>query len=128
MLEVFQNFQSELSGQPLWVQIWVYYLTLINLASIFFVKRIEPRWVFVAFLFAATSMMVLFALQGFTRLLGLGHIIFWTPLILYLWGRRGDIYLTRPSGIYLHLVFLTIVISLVFDYVDLVRYFLGHSY
>jgi len=131
MLELFYNFQLGLSEQPAWVQFWVVWLGLINTASILFVfARAETRWVLVAWIVAFVGVMGIFALQGqqMTRLMGLGHIIAWTPLLWYLYRRRGDIFLTHASGVYLHLLFLTNGISLLFDYTDFVRYFLGHSY
>ena len=129
MLELMQNFQTDLGTQPVWVQIWVTWLALINSASVIFVfTRPETRWTLIAWIVAFCSVFGLYAIFGFERILGLGHIIAWTPLLWYLWRRRGDNFLTHWSGIYLHLLFLTNLISLVFDYVDLVRYFLGHGY
>lgn len=131
MLELFHNFQIASGELPGWVQVWMTWMALLNTASIFFVfTRAETRWVLVAWIIAVIGVMGIFALHGqeMTRLMGLGHIIAWTPLLIYLWRRRGDIFLTHTSGIYLHLLFLTNGISLLFDYVDLVRYFLGHGY
>lgn len=131
MLELFHNFQIASGELPGWVQIWITWLAFLNTASIFFIfARRETRWVLVAWIVAIIGVMGIFALQGqhMTRLMGLGHIIAWTPLLIYLWRRRGDIFLTQPSGIYLHLLFFTNAISLAFDYTDLVRYFLGHGY
>ena len=129
MLELIQNFQAEVGNQPAWVQIWVTWLALINTASILFVfARAETRWVLVAWVAAFAGVMTIYAFMGFERILGLGHIVAWTPLLIYFWRRRGDIFLTQASGIYLHLLFLTNAISLAFDYVDLVRYFMGHGY
>ncbi len=130
MLELMQNFQAELSQQPLWVQIWVNWLAVLNSAAILFLfSRAETRWALVAWIVAISGVMSLFYLQGqgFTRLLGLGHIIAWTPLLIYLWRRRGAIFLTKPSGVYLHLLFVTNGISLAFDYTDLARYFMGQG-
>lgn len=129
MLETFQNFSAEFANQPTWVVIWVNWFVLINTASVFFVfARAETRWVLVAWVAAVAGVMGLYSIFGMERILGLGHIIPWTPLLWYLWRRRGDIFLTHASGIYLHILFFTNAISLAFDYVDLVRYFLGHGY
>ncbi len=131
MIELMQNFMAQLTQMPLWIQIWVGWLTIINSFSIVFIfTRAETRWALVAWIVAASSVTAIFALQGqeMTRLSGLGHIIGWTPLLVYLWRRRGEIYLTHLSGIYLHLLFLTNFISLTMDYTDLVRFFLGHGY
>ena len=131
MMELMQNFLTQLQGMPLWVQIWVFWLGLLNTLSILFLfTRTETRWAFVAWIVAFVGVMGIFALQGqeMSRLTGLGHIIAWTPLMVYLWRRRGEIYLTRLSGVYLHLLFFTNGISLLFDYTDFVRFFLGHAY
>ena len=133
MIDLMQNFLTQLQEMPLWVQIWVTWLGLINTLSVAFLfsrSRTEIRWTLLAWIVAFTTLMAIFALQGqeMSRLMGLGHIIAWTPLVIYLWRRRGEIYLTYSSGVYLHLLFLTNLISLMFDYVDFVRFFLGHGY
>jgi hypothetical protein len=129
MLDLFHNFQMDVAGMATWVRIWLVWLAFINSASIFFVfTRPETRWVLVAWIAAVAGVMSLYYLQGFTRLLGLGHIIAWTPLLWYLYRRRGEIFLTHTSGVYLHLLFFSNAISLLFDYTDLVRYFLGQGY
>lgn len=64
---------------------------------------------------------------GFVRLLGLPHIVIWTPLLIYgvLRLRRGGLR-DFPRGALL--VFcLTLTISLVFDYIDVARYLLGET-
>ena len=131
MIDLMQSFMAQLAEMPMWIRVWVGWLGLINMLSIVFIfARAETRWAFLAMVVAVSLGTGIFALQGqeMTRLIGLAHIIAWTPLIVYLWRRRGEIYLTHLSGIYLHLLFLTISISLVFDYIDLVRFFMGHSY
>jgi hypothetical protein len=65
---------------------------------------------------------------GYVKLLGLPHIILWTPLVLYLFGqiKRGDMP-TWPRRIMM-VVLAVSVVSLVFDYVDVVRYVLGERF
>ncbi len=131
MFDLLNNFVIQLQQMPLWIQVWVVWLALINTASIiFFFTRAETRMVFFAWIFAGSGTFIVFYFQGqeMSRLMGLGHIIFWTPLLMYLWRRRGDIFLTRLSGVYLHLLFITNFISLLFDYTDFVRHLLGQGY
>jgi hypothetical protein len=64
---------------------------------------------------------------GYVKLLGLPHIILWTPLVVYLYGqiRREDMP-QWPKRIMVA-VLAVFVVSLVFDYVDAVRYILGET-
>ncbi len=62
---------------------------------------------------------------GYVRLLGIVHVILWTPLFFYLLRRawRGEMGLWFRVVIWLFVV--SLGISLAFDYVDVVRYLLG---
>ena len=67
----------------------------------------------------------LYGMVGYVKLLGLPHIIFWTPLMFFLvkvW-RKPD--LPKAPKVILSIVMGAITISLIFDYVDLVHYILG---
>lgn len=108
---------------------WVYWLVFINLFSIIFVIRHpEARWIIGVFILVGISMEMLFQQIGFVRLLGIVHIVFWTPLLIYLFRRVSKIARKTFFGVYIRIYMLTISISLVIDYVDVVRYFLGHGY
>jgi len=108
------------------LQGWVYWLMIINTASILFViHRVEARWVLAAWVANAFLMGFLYDTFGYTRILGLSHIILWTPLLVYLWRRRSEIDGSSWGGRYLWVLFITNFVSLVFDYVDLARYFMG---
>ena len=61
---------------------------------------------------------------GFTRILGLGHIL-WIPLVGYLVLRLAHHPPTDPFGIWLRVVVVTDAISLVFDITDVIRYVKG---
>lgn len=111
--------------QALWLQGWVGWLVAMNLASIFFLKRIEARFVLGAFLLAAGSMSLLYEWYGFQRILGLAHVVFWTPLLAYLWVRRPHWNLAALSGKWLALLFVTNLASLIIDYIDVARYLMG---
>ena len=62
---------------------------------------------------------------GYVKLLGLPHIIFWTPLMVYLIAKivRGEVPVW-PQRIMTAIVII-IGISLLFDYVDVARYVFG---
>lgn len=114
--------------QPLWLQIWLIVLVGINLAALLFVlKDWRPRIIVLAFVLVALIMGPMFAKFGYTRILGLVHVIVWTPLMAYLWKTRK----TYPAHIwtnrYVYVFMLIVGISLVVDYVDVVRYLLGDT-
>ena len=62
---------------------------------------------------------------GYVKLLGLPHILFWTPLAVYLFATFRKPQLTKAPKIIIALILATILISLAFDYTDVIRYALG---
>lgn len=120
---------SQIMEQPPAILYWVYWLMIINTASILFIiHRVEARWTLAAWLLNGIIIMpYLYDQFGFVRLLGLAHIIVWTPLLVYLLQRRAHFALPSITGIYFWLLIVTNAVSLGFDYVDLARYFLGDA-
>jgi len=114
------RFFSELVQQPVWIPVWVLILMIINVASIGFWNEVLAKVIFVTFMLSAMLMMGLYSRFGFEKILGLGHIL-WIPLLAYVLmeipGAR-DIF----KG-YLIILSISIVISLVFDIVDVWKYF-----
>ncbi len=117
---------KEIFAGPPWLVTWVCWLMIVNMGSIAFVKeRIEARWVLAGFMAAAIIMTLLFETTGFTRLLGLAHIVGWTPVLVYLWTRRTSIDLAAPFGKWVLILVFTNITSLVVDFIDVIRYVLG---
>jgi hypothetical protein len=63
--------------------------------------------------------------MGFVRLMGIVHVITWTPLFIYLYRRLKNGEMPMISRVSIIIVMATIGLSLVFDYTDTVRYLLG---
>jgi hypothetical protein len=63
-------------------------------------------------------------LSGFSRLLGLGHIV-WVPLLFFLWTRLGEIPAVDAFGFWVRAVIAINAMSLVIDAVDVIRYAAG---
>ena len=127
MIEITQAFMAEVEKQPQWVQIWLNILGPVNFAAIFFVFKSRLAWIVLgAIILSFFGIMFLYSQYGYVRLLGLPHIIFWTPMLLYFWKAVPAL---EPSLVkkYLYLVMGTNFISLLFDYVDVARYFLGRG-
>ena len=55
----------------------------------------------------------------------LPHIVIWTPLAIYLYRRRKHFVNPWPVRWTVTALMATIVVSLGFDYVDILRYLLG---
>jgi len=116
---------AELLQQPWWLLIWLIWLGFVNVASIAFWSEVEARWVLAAFVGAFLLMMALYELNGFNRFLGLGHIVFWTPLLFYLYQRLTNVIGPRLFETWLRVLLATNGLSLVIDYVDVFRYLMG---
>lgn len=124
------TFNEAIALQPLWVQYWLNVL----LAGAFILpisllvwrqSRIAAIVTLLCSGFGAFLIMWLYARMGYVRLLGLPHIVLWTPLAIYLIGqaRRED--MPRIPRIILCVVIATIAVSLLFDYTDALRYLFG---
>jgi hypothetical protein len=62
---------------------------------------------------------------GYVRLLGIVHVILWTPLFVYLFNRAKNGEMTLPFRLVIWLFVATLAVSLAFDYVDVMRYLLA---
>ena len=63
--------------------------------------------------------------MGYTRLIGLPHIVIWTPLALFLYLRWEHLASPWPVRWTTAALMTTIVVSLGFDYADALRWLLG---
>lgn len=113
-------------AEPLPLKAWVFVLMIMNTLSIVFVKRVEARWVLAAWILNMVFMSFLLTQFGYTRMLGLSHIVFWTPLLIYLWRRRAAWNVGGSlTGKWLVGLFTVNLVSLLVDYADVIRYLLG---
>ena len=114
------RFFIELMQQPIWVPIWVLYLMAINMASVGFWYHPLAKMIFITFMISAILMMGLYSRFGFEKILGLGHFL-WVPLLAYIVAQIPAV----EGGFQSYLVVLavSIAISLVFDCIDVLKYF-----
>lgn len=111
---------------PHWVYWWTRVIDASNwllLAFVYFDRRI--RWAFAAWILNIVLILTLYNVFGYVRILGLSHIIAWTPLLIYLLRQRQPFAVENRAGRYLYWFMLVISVSLVFDYIDVIRYFMG---
>ncbi len=116
---------SRIFEEPAWLVAWVTVLMVMNTLSVTFLARVEARWTLAAWLVNIPIMGFLFDTYGYQRILGLSHILVWTPLLIYLWLRRSLWNLSRLSGKWIAGLFAVDLTSLVIDYIDLGRYLMG---
>ena len=102
---------------PLWVKLWVGLLSTVNMASLVFVSQ-PSGGLIAALVFAGISLSMVAAIYkgGLSRLVGLGHIIAWVPLVLILVFTPP--LATGAYSAYLTLLLVINTVSLVFDIND----------
>lgn len=124
------TFEQAVQQLPVWVQYWVWCQLLGAFLLPFALliwreSRLPAVFCLLAGLGAGLATNALYNAMGYTKLIGLGHILFWTPLAIYLvWVLRRRTLRPWPKWITVAIV-ATILVSLAFDYADMVRYLLG---
>lgn len=124
------TFEEALAQQPQWVQIWVNVMAVILVGSFITLLFSRPtrRDALIILLVNIPNVLLvqwMYAQLGYVRLLGLPHIIFWTPLAVYLVLRLRDPAIIAPFRQVIWLLLAMMLISLAFDYTDVARYLLG---
>ncbi len=121
----FIRFNRGLLGMPLHLQLWVGMLIGANIiAPLFFLGQVEAQVTLAAGLVGMALMSALTGRFGFSRIVGLGHIA-WIPLLAFLVSSLSEAPATTGFGLWLRSVIVLDAISLVFDAVDVRRYFRG---
>ncbi len=124
-MRAFFRFNQGLLSMPLPWQAWLLALVSANLiAPLFFLGRVEAQ-VVAALVVSMVLMTILTGRFGFSRILGLGHIIAWVPLLAFLWSRLTDAPASDSFGLWLRAVIALDAASLVIDAVDVARFLAG---
>ncbi len=124
-MRAFIKFNKGMMKMAVPVRRWLMLLVAVNLVvPLFFLNRLEAQVVVVIFLTSAMLMTVLTANSGFTRLLGLGHIL-WFPLLFFLWFRLDQIPADDFFGLWIRALMAMNAASLAIDIVDVTRYIAG---
>lgn len=131
-MEAYAAFDADVKLLPQWVQIWMDILGLVLVVSTVCLlvgkqTRAVGLYMLISTVAIVTIMVSMHAQLGMVRLLGVVHIVFWTPLVLYLWQRLKTN--PPPPGRYLAAVMTVLMIvcfaALIFDYYDVTRWILG---
>ena len=113
-----------------WMIVWLYWMsfaiTVTPLVLIFSkATRLDAVIVFLTNLAMFVGMSWVYDQMGYVRLMGIVHVILWTPLFIYLFlrAKNGEMPLLCRLTIWMFVA--TLAVSLAFDYTDTVRYLLG---
>lgn len=124
--KAFVGFFRGLWGLPWPWRLWVGLLMLVNgVLPLFFLQTLEARVVLAGMMAGAALQMAIFGARGFVRLLGLGHLVVWIPMLLWLGARLGEIGTDGALGQWLAAVIVVDGLSLIIDATDVVRYARG---
>lgn len=126
-MEAVLSFLNDLRAGPAWVWLWVNFIGAVFVLAIpFAVSRVEARAALLVMALTAPAMIALHSAVGYSRLLGVVHVVLWTPFVFWLW-RRRRFWRAREtlSGKWIVLLFATMLVSLAFDYADVARWLMG---
>jgi hypothetical protein len=124
-MDAFIRFHKGLLKLPVGVQIWLVVLMTTNfLVPLFYLDHLEAQVVLATFFVSFFLMILITGIVGFTRLMGAGHVL-WFPLLYFLWIRVAEISSDSFLGLWVRVEMALIAISLVIDFIDVVRYFRG---
>ena len=106
--------------------LWVGLLAMVNMVGgLVFIKTLEGQMALLGLMAAFVIMWVIYAKKGFVRLLGLGHLVAWPPLMV--WYAQVILEGDTAGWFFYWLASMLVFnsISLAIDLVDVVRYSLG---
>ena len=113
-----------------WQTVWLYWMSFaIIVTPLVLVFSKATRLDAVIVLLTNIAMLVgmgwVYEQIGYVRLLGIVHVILWTPLFIYLFLRAKNGEMPLLCRLIIWMFVATLAVSLVFDYTDAVRYLLG---
>ena len=129
-----ETLNEAIAAQSGWLQGWVMVLVVTHVLALAFIARRTPEgWrirfeslaIFVSFVAAGVFMTWLYTQVGYVRLLGVAHLVFWTPVYVWVLLHRRTLQSEGLFGKYVLLYLVVAGISLVIDLIDLIRYLLG---
>jgi len=120
-----------------WVKVWLFWLNIVLFSAVFFINEPLGQYTLLSLIPTVILLLVIaYHYGGLVRLLGLGHLIPWTPLLTYAILRLSThwvgpkIVLTNSPWLFLWaiLLVLSLAICLAFDLYDVLRWWRGERY
>ena len=118
---------KDILQQTFLLQLWIFFMVVVNLCAVFFLQHYGARWVFFLNLGSLALMSYLYKRFSYSSILGLPHVLFWTPLVLIIWQQIKMIEIGTVYGLWLRVLFITNCISLLFDYFDVTKFCIGKN-
>ena len=123
-MKSFIEFNKKMVGMKFPWNVWMGLLILVNIGGgLFFIRTMEGQLALACMMAAFMIMWGIYIKKGFVRLLGVGHLIAWTPQVAWYLQVVGD-----KTGWFQYWLISAIVFNglcLAIDFVDVVRYSLG---
>ena len=112
--------------QTVWLY-WMSFAIAITPLVLVFSKatRLDALIVFLTNLAMFVGMAWIYDQMGYVRMMGIVHVILWTPLLIYLFLRAKNGEMPLLCRLVMWMFVATLAVSLAFDYTDVVRYLLG---
>jgi len=124
-MKSFIELNRKIFGMKFPWNLWVGLLAMVNMVGgVIFIRTMEGQLALVCMMASFLIMWEIYAQKGFVRLLGLGHLIAWTPQMVFYIESVGN-----TAGYFQCWIISVMVvngISMVIDLVDVVRYSLGN--
>jgi hypothetical protein len=123
------QFNRQILGMEFPWNLWMGLLVLVNMGGgLVFIRTMEGQLALVGMMASFLIMWGIYVKKGFVRLLGLGHLIAWTPQVVWY---VQVILQGEAAGWFLYWLMSVILLnglSLVIDFVDVMRYSLGANH
>ncbi len=106
--------------------LWVGLQALVNMVGgLIFIRTLEGQMALAGLMLAFLIMWGIYVKKGFVRLLGLGHLIAWSPMMV--WFGKVIAQGNAEGGFQYWIISVLVVngLSMMIDFVDMVRYSLG---
>jgi hypothetical protein len=124
-MRAFIKFNQGVLKMPIQWLVWLALLVTVNLViPLFYLSYLEAQVVAATMVASMVLMTILTGLSGFTRLLGLGHIL-WVPLLYFLWMRLDLNPANDFFGLWIRALMILNSLSLILDTMDVGRYIAG---
>ena len=125
-MKSFIEFNKKIFGMKFPWNLWVGLLAMVNMVGgLIFIRTVEGQLALACLMFGFLIMWSIYVKKGFVRLLGLGHLIAWTPQMAWY---AQVILQGNTAGWFKYWIISVLAvngISMVIDFVDVVRYSLG---
>jgi hypothetical protein len=113
-----------------WMTVWLYWMAFAIIVTplvLVFSKatRLDAAIVLLTNIAMLVGMGWLYEQMGYVRLMGIVHVILWTPLLIYLFRRAKNGEMPLLCRLTMWMFAATLAVSLAFDYTDTARYLLG---